>query len=96
MKEQEKKTPSDSLTAATSPNGGGKARYLLHYCADCRRRLEGLGYTFTDSARAPVWRSCGLCGALLLITPAEMHAPVRRYRKRTGAGERARAGRTTR
>lgn len=77
MKEQEKKP----------------ARYLLHYCADCRRRLEGLGYTFTDSARAPVWRSCGLCGALLLITPAEMHAPVRHYRKRTGAGERARAGR---
>ena len=87
MKEQENKTPSDSLTAATFPNGGGKARYLLHYCADCRRRLEGLGYTFIDSARAPVWRSCGLCGTLALITPSEM------YRKRTGAGERARAGR---
>ena len=80
MKEQEKKP----------------ARYLSHYCESCRGRLESLGYIITGSGRAPVWRVCELCGRFSLTEPVGISRPVPHYRKRTGAGERARAGRESR
>lgn len=70
-----------------------KKRYLWTLCAACRKRLQGLGYLITDSERAPVWRPCALCGTVELVTPADLYKPPKRYRKRTGAGERGRAGR---
>lgn len=68
-------------------------RLLWSLCGECRKRLEGLGYILTESERAPIWRTCALCGRMELLRPVELYKPQPQYRKRTGAGERERAGR---
>ncbi len=93
---KERKTNAPTVACGdTSPKGGGKApvRYQHWYCPACQHRLEGLGYILTETGRAAAWRSCGLCGSFALITPTDLYKPPKRYRYRTGAGERARAGR---
>lgn len=92
MKERER------IAASASPprnDSGGKTpvRYQHWYCPACQHRLEGLGYILTETGRAAAWRSCGLCGSFALITPTDLYKPPKRYRYRTGAGERERAGR---
>ena len=86
------------IAASASPprnDKGEKAavRYQHWYCPACQHRLEGLGYILTETGRAAAWRSCGLCGSFALITPTDLYKPPKRYRYRTGAGERERAGR---
>lgn len=78
---------------ASAPTEKAAARYLHWYCEDCKRKLGGLGYILTEYGRAPAWHVCGLCGRTALITPTDLYKPPPRYRKRTGAGERERAGR---
>jgi hypothetical protein len=89
---------SSGAAAPPSPCAGkaeGKAavRYQHWYCEPCKKKLEGLGYILTETGRAAAWRNCGLCGSFALITPTDLYKPPARYRYRTGAGERARAGR---
>ncbi len=90
MKDEKERGPGKDKAGKTPQ------RYLWHYCAACRKRLESLGYIISPSGRAPVWRSCGLCGKMELLEPVDMFKPLPRYRKQTGAGERARAGRRSR
>lgn len=85
-------------TSASPPRndrgeGRGVVRYQHWYCEDCRKKLGGLGYILTETGRASAWHVCGLCGRTALITPTELYKPPARYRRRSGAGERQRAGR---
>ena len=89
-----KKRDTSSGLRPPSPQGEGEAaRYQHWYCESCRKKLGGLGYILTETGRASAWHICGLCGRTALITPTEIYKPPKRYRKRTGAGERGRAGR---
>lgn len=79
--------------ASGSPQGEGKpVRYVYWFCGDCQRKLGGLGYLLTPMGRPASWHSCGLCGKLALIVPTDLYKPRPQFRKRTGAGERDRAG----
>ena len=91
---KEKRDTSSGLRPP-SPQGEGKAavRYQHWYCESCKRKLGGLGYILTETGRAAAWHVCGLCGRTALITPTDLYKPQARYRRRTGAGERERAGR---
>ena len=77
---------------ASAPTGKTPVRYVYWFCGDCQRKLGGLGYLLTPMGRAAAWHSCGLCGKLALIVPTDLYKPRPQYRKRTGAGERERAG----
>lgn len=86
------------IAAAAAPprnDKGEKAavRYQHWYCESCRKKLGGLGYILSETGRAPAWHACGLCGKTALITPTDLYKPAPRYRRLSGAGERARAGR---
>lgn len=96
MKDREKeRIATPGCGPARNDGAGGKTppRYVYRYCAACRKKLEGLGYILTETGRAAAWRNCGLCGSFALITPTDLFKPPKRYRYRTGAGERERAGR---
>ena len=89
-----KKRDTSSGLRPPSPQGEGEAaRYQHWYCEDCRKKLGGLGYILTETGRASALHVCGLCGRTALITPTELYKPPARYRRRSGAGERQRAGR---
>ena len=91
MSRRRESGPGHGLGAA--PTEKAAVRYQHWYCASCRKKLEGLGYILTETGRAPAWHVCGLCGKTALITPTDLYKPRKIYRYRTGAGERARAGR---
>ena len=86
--------PSASQTPSPCAGKAEKApvRYVYWFCGDCQRKLGGLGYLLTPMGRPASWHSCGLCGKLALIVPTDLYKPRPQYRKRTGAGERERAG----
>lgn len=77
---------------ASAPTEKAAVRYQHWYCESCKRKLGGLGYILTETGRAPAWHICGLCGQTALITTTDLYKPAPRYRRRSGAGERARAG----
>ena len=90
MRHNQESGPGHGLGAATTEKAA--ARYQHWYCESCKRKLGGLGYILTETGRAPAWHICGLCGRTALITPTDLVKPAPRYRRRSGAGERARAG----
>ena len=96
---REKRKNTSSALRAPSPQGEGfgsgegkPVRYVYWFCGDCQRKLGGLGYLMAPMGRAAAWHVCGLCGRTALITPTDLYKPRPLYRKRTGAGERERAG----
>ncbi len=91
MRKNQESGPGRGLGAA--PTEKATVRYQHWYCESCKRKLGGLGYILTETGRASAWHVCGLCGQTALITPTELYKPPARYRRRSGAGERQRAGR---
>lgn len=72
------------------------ARYVNYYCPACRRKMVAEGWRFADLPKPPESRACespALCGYFGPCQPTTPFKEKPSYIKRTGGGERARAGR---